>query len=155
MHLAEDSSNQRGGIFMIQANRNKYLETAIQTASPAQLLIMLCDGAIRFCKTGIESIKQNKMEEANTNFVKAQDIIVEFVITLDKESPVAEGLIQLYDYFVFLLIEANTKKKVEPAEEVLGYLVELKETWVQAAIAAKNAQSVESRKMVHAEAKHG
>jgi flagellar protein FliS len=151
MHLAEDSSsNQRGGFFMIQANRNKYLETAIQTATPAQLLIMLVDGAIRFTKTGIESIKQNKFEEANTNFVKAQDIIIEFVITLDRNASIAEGLLQLYDYFVFLLIEANTKKKIEPAEEVLGYLLELKETWVQAAMVSK-----QNNKSSEAAVKHG
>lgn len=135
--------------------QNKYMETAVTTATPAQLLIMLCDGAIRFCKGGIEATKQKKFEEANKNFSKAQDIIVEFVITLDKTAPIAEGLVQLYDYFVYLLIEANISKKVEPAEEVLGYLVELKQTWVQAAMAAKKTQSGESREMAHAEAKHG
>ncbi len=30
------------------SQQNKYLETALQTATPAQLLIMLTDGAIRF-----------------------------------------------------------------------------------------------------------
>jgi flagellar protein FliS len=118
---------------MVQQQKNKYLEATVQTATPAQLLIMLCDGAIRFCKLGIEAIHNNKHEEANTNLCKVQDIISEFVITLDLQSPIAEGLINLYDYFVFRLIEANTKKSVEPAEEVLKYLIELKAIWVEAA----------------------
>jgi flagellar protein FliS len=118
----------------MQAQRNKYLETAVQTATPAQLLIMLYDGAIRFCKAGIEAIRHNQAEDANRNLVRAQDIIHEFMITLDPNSPLSEGLNRLYDYFVQRLIEANMKKQTEPAEEVLAHLIELKETWVQAAM---------------------
>ncbi|RTE07942.1 flagellar export chaperone FliS [Paenibacillus whitsoniae] len=118
---------------MIQAQRNKYLENTVQTASPAQLLIMLCDGAIRFCRAGIEALKNHNHQDANTNLVKVQDIISEFTITLDRNAPIAEDLLRLYEYFNHRLIEANIKKTAEPAEEVLGYLIELKETWLQAA----------------------
>ncbi len=114
-----------------QQQRNKYLQTSVQTATPAQLLIMLYDGAIRFCKGGIEAIKTQNAEEANRCICRAEDIIMEFVVTLDKSSPVAEGLVKMYDYMYFKLIEANTNKTIEPLEEVIGYLVELKETWVQ------------------------
>mgnify|MGYP000675226681 CR=1 FL=1 len=115
-----------------QQQRNKYLQTSVQTATPAQLLIMLYDGAIRFCKGGIEAINSNNVEEANRCIGRAEDIIMEFVVTLDKSSPVADGLVKVYDYMYFKLIEANTYKTIEPIEEVLGYLVELKETWIQA-----------------------
>jgi flagellar protein FliS len=46
---------------------------------------------------------------------------------------VSEGLLKLYDYFYYLLVQANVKKDVKPLHEVLEYLTELKETWVQAA----------------------
>ncbi|MDD9271813.1 flagellar export chaperone FliS [Paenibacillus sp. GCM10023248] len=118
---------------MIQAQRNKYLENTVQTASPAQLLIMLCDGAIRFCRAGIEALKNTNYQDANTNLVKVQDIISEFSITIDRNAPISGDLLRLYEYFIYRLIEANMKKSVEPAEEVLGYLIELKETWLQAA----------------------
>lgn len=113
--------------------RNKYLETTVQTANPAQLLVMLYDGAIRFCRQGIEAIKENKYSDANTNLLKAQKIINEFMITIDRSSSVADGLLRLYEYFNMRLVEANTQKNTEPAEEVLGHLIELKETWFQAA----------------------
>lgn len=117
----------------LQQQRNKYLETTIQTASPAQLLIMLYDGAIRFCRQGIEAIKGNNYSEANTNLLKVQDIISEFIITIDRSSPISENLLNMYEYINMRLIEANLKKDIEPAEEVLGHLLELKETWYQAA----------------------
>ncbi|MDQ8734015.1 flagellar export chaperone FliS [Paenibacillus sp. LHD-38] len=112
--------------------RNKYIQNTIQTATPGQLLIMLYDGAIRFCRQGIEAIKEQRYSDANTNLLKVQDIISEFVITIDRSNPVSENLIKLYEYFNTRLIEANMKKSIEPAEEVLGYLVDLKETWIQA-----------------------
>jgi flagellar protein FliS len=117
---------------MIQTHQNKYLEASVQSATPAQLLIMLCDGAIRFCKQGIKSIEEKKYEEANRNICRVQDIVSEFVITLDTSSPIAEGLVLLYDYFIFRLIEANTTKTKEPIEEVMNMFVDLKNTWFEA-----------------------
>lgn len=112
--------------------RNKYMQNSIQTASPGQLLIMLYDGAIRFCRQGIEAIKEQRYSDANVSLLKVQDIISEFVITIDRSNPLSENLLKLYEYFNMRLIEANMKKDTAPAEEVLGYLVDLKETWFQA-----------------------
>jgi len=117
---------------ILQQKTNKYLETAVLTASPNQLMMMLYDGAIRFCRMGVEAIKQHDYAEANNNLLKCQNIIREFMMTIDQGAPVADGLIRLYDYFISRLIEANTQKSAEPAEEVLGYLVELKTTWLLA-----------------------
>ncbi|KRE97939.1 flagellar export chaperone FliS [Paenibacillus sp. Soil766] len=125
---------------MIQPQQNKYLETTIQSATPAQLLILLCDGAIRFCKQFIEALKVNNYEEANRNVIKVQDIIKEFIITLDLNAPISQDLLVMYDYIEFRLLEANMHKSMTSAEEVLGYLQELKSTWMEAnkiAVSAK------------------
>ena len=68
---------------MLPSQQNKYLETSIQSATPAQLLIMLYDGAIRFCRMGIDSTKKGNIEDAHKYFCKTQDIVQEFIITLD------------------------------------------------------------------------
>lgn len=127
---------------MLQASmRNKYLENSIQTATPAQLLIMLYDGAIRFCKIGSEAIKKKDYSTANENLCKAQAIVNEFIVTLDRNTNVAETLLPLYQYMNAQLVEANLRKNVELVDEVLGYLTDLKETWMQAARAANAAQA--------------
>ncbi|SDE50377.1 flagellar protein FliS [Paenibacillus sp. UNCCL117] len=122
---------------MINQPRNKYMETSIQTATPAQLLMMLSDGAIRFCKLAVEALNQRNYEEANLNIGKVQAILGELAATLDHTAPIAEGLLKLYDYFIHRLIEANVKKSPEIAEEVLDFLRELKETWLEAARISK------------------
>lgn len=126
---------------MIQSQRNKYLETSVQTASPAQLLIMLFDGAIRFCRSGIEGIKNRNFEDANANLIRVQNIIGELDATLNKKIAISEDLSRLYEYFIFRLIEANLQKSAEPAEEVLTYLIEFRDTWMQASKIASGALS--------------
>jgi len=126
---------------MQQPHRNKYLETSVQTASPAQLMIMLWDGAIRYSKLSIEAMNNGNYQDANSNLQRVQDIISEFMITLDRTSSIAEGLLSLYDYFQRRLIEANIQKRVDYIEEVMGFLIEMKETWVQAAMMAKTGST--------------
>jgi flagellar secretion chaperone FliS len=118
---------------MLQNQQNKYLATTIQTATPGQLLIMLCDGAIRFSRLAIEALHKRQLEEAHRNLLKVQDIVKEFMSTLNPEYSISKNLMSLYEYFLHQLTQANLKKAVEPVEEVLGYLLELKETWILAA----------------------
>ena len=126
---------------MLQAQRNKYFQTTVQTASPAQLLIMLYDGAIRFSRMAIDAIEKNQLQEAHNYLMRVQDIINEFVVTLDRSSPLAGQLLQLYEYFNRRLIEANMKKDAEPVCEVLDHLVLLKETWIEASKSLQSKQA--------------
>jgi len=130
---------------MISSPYEKYRQNAVQT-SPGQLLIMLYDGAIRFTLAAIDGINQKDYAKSNTNFGKAQAIVSEFRASLDRSYEVAENLDRLYEYMGYLLIQANIKKDVASAEEALGYLKDLRETWVEANKLAPAAVS---------EAKHG
>ncbi|GGF96461.1 flagellar export chaperone FliS [Paenibacillus aceti] len=118
---------------MITSPYDKYKKTSVQTSTPSQLLLMLYDGAIRFVRGGIEGIKEQDHNKTNTQLNKAQAIISELTATLDRSYEVSEGLAALYEYMNHLLIEANIKKQEGPAEEALGYLLELRESWAQAA----------------------
>jgi flagellar protein FliS len=54
-------------------NRNKVL-----TASPAELTLILYEGAIKFCNIAIIGLEQNDMEKTHNNIVKVENIIEEF-----------------------------------------------------------------------------
>lgn len=118
---------------MIMSPYDKYRQSSVQTSSPAQLLLMMYDGAIRFTRMGLEGIKGQDFQQANTFLNKTQTIVNELIITLDHKFEVSQGLSSLYEYINYLLIQANIKKEAAPAEEALGYLIELRETWAQAA----------------------
>ncbi|WP_106767242.1 flagellar export chaperone FliS [Paenibacillus faecalis] len=118
---------------MISSPYDKYRQSSVQTSTPAQLLLMTYDGAIRFCRGGLDGLKAQDYEKANTFLNKTQTIVSELIVTLDYNFEVSKGLASLYEYINYLLIQANIKKDTAPAEEALGYLVELRETWSQAA----------------------
>ncbi|MFK0524694.1 flagellar export chaperone FliS [Paenibacillus illinoisensis] len=117
---------------MITSPYEKYRQSSVQTSTPGQLLLKLYDGAIRFIKAGMEGLKNQDIQLANLNLGKAQTIVSELMSTLDSSYEVSKGLSAMYEYVNYLLVEANIKRATEPAEEALGYLIELRETWAEA-----------------------
>lgn len=113
----------------IQNGYNNYAREKILNASPAQLTLMLYDGAIKFCNIAIAAIEKNEIEKAHTNIVKVENIIAEFRATLNFKYPVAQEFENVYAYIARRLLEANMKKDKEILEEVLTHLRTMRETW--------------------------
>ena len=55
-----------------------YQKNKVMTASPAELTLMLYEGAIKFINVAIMGIDQKNIEKAHNNIVKATRIIEEF-----------------------------------------------------------------------------
>lgn len=135
---------------MITSPYDKYRQSSVQTSNPAQLVIMLYDGAIRFVKTAMDGLAQKDNEKANLNLGKAQTIVSELMSTLDRSYDISKSLYSLYEYTNYLLVEANIRKDVAKAEEAVGYLTDLRETWLQASkIAAGQEASPVSTESAH------
>ncbi len=107
----------------------QYNNSKILTASPAELTLMLYEGAIKFCNIAIMGIEQNDINKAHTNIVKVERIIEEFQSTLNYKYPVANEFNEVYTYIYRRLVEANVKKDKEILEEVLGHLRVMRDTW--------------------------
>ena len=116
---------------------NAYQKNAIMTASSAELTLMLYEGAIKFCNIAIIGVEENDIEKAHNNIVKVENIIGEFIATLNHKYPVAKDFENVYNYLMDSLIEANMKKDKEILEEVLGYLREMRDTWKEVMKRAK------------------
>ena len=99
------------------------------TATPAEVTLMLYEGAIKFCNIAIMAIENNEMEKAHINIMKTQRIIEEFRNTLDRQYEVAEDFDRIYVYVLRRLFDANIKKDKEILEEVNGHLRSLRDTW--------------------------
>ena len=107
-----------------QYNTNK-----IMTASPAELTLMLYEGAIKFCTIAIMAIEQKDVQKANNNIIKVQKIIEEFRTTLDHKYSVAQDFDRVYVYLLQRLLEANIHKDKEILEEVNTHLRSMRDTW--------------------------
>lgn len=115
---------------MITNNRYAaYENSRIMTASPAELTLMLYEGAIKFCNIAIVAVEKNEIEKAHHNIIKVENIITEFQATLDHKYPVAKEFDEVYTYLQQRLLEANMKKDKEILEEVLKHLRTMRDTW--------------------------
>jgi flagellar protein FliS len=111
---------------------NAYKQQQILTASPEELTLMLYNGAIRFVNESIKALENKDLEKANRANQRAQDIIREFMCTLDMQYEISKGYYQLYDYLSYRLIQANIKKDKDQLIEARGILQELRDAWGQA-----------------------
>lgn len=106
-----------------------YKGNSIKTATPAELTLMLYEGAIKFCNIALMAVEKDDIEKVNLNIIKAERIINELRASLDFAYPVANQFEMVYEYIYKRLIEANIKKDTEILEEALGYIREMRDTW--------------------------
>ena len=107
----------------------QYNNSKILTASPAELTLMLYEGAIKFGNMAIMAIDEKNVEKAHINIVKAQKIIDHFRITLDMNYPVAQDFERVYAYLAERLVQADVHKDKEIMEEVCTHLRSMRDTW--------------------------
>ena len=108
---------------------NVYKGTKINTASPAELTLMLYDGAIKFCNIALLGFEQNDTEKINNYIKKTLNIITEFRSTLDFKYPTAKDFDMVYDYIYRQLVDANVKKDQACLEEAQDRIREMRDLW--------------------------
>ena len=114
---------------------NQYQNNQILNATPERILIMLYDGAIRFCRQAIQAMDEGNKQQVSEKISRAMAIICEFSNTLNHEvgGEIASDLDALYSYMTRELAKANLKNERKPLETVEELLVGLRETWMEAA----------------------
>lgn len=109
----------------------QYKNSKVLTASPAELTLMLYEGAIKFCNMAVMAMENGEIEKAHHNIVRVQRIIDEFRNTLDRKYPVAADFDRIYVYLLQRLFDANINKDKEILEEVLTHLRSMRDTWIE------------------------
>jgi len=120
----------------------QYRQQQVSAAPPERLLLMLFDGALRFCGQAVKSLQEKRNDAAHYSLTKAQDIVMELIGSLNMEYEIAQNLYSLYYYLYRRLVEANVKKDADIVEEVAGFLRELRGVWHEAAAKAKSEGAV-------------
>ncbi len=117
-----------------QLHRARYVQDAIETASPARLLTMLYDRLVRDIAGAELAIATSTFSEANTLLLHAQDIVLELQSSLDTRTwSGAQGLSALYTYLYGELITANTTKDAARLAVCLRIVEPLRSAWHEAA----------------------
>ncbi|GAA0862732.1 flagellar export chaperone FliS [Paraclostridium tenue] len=118
---------------MYKANPyNTYKQNSVNTASKEQLLLMLLDGAVKYTKIARLAIIDKNMERAHKELVRVQDIFLELMITLDKDSSkYMQNLYNVYEFIKNELSRANIKKDVNIIDNVLPLIEEIRDMWYE------------------------
>ncbi len=108
-----------------------YQNSKILTASGADLTLMLYEGAIKFCNLALIGFEKKDIMKINTNIQKAEKVITELQVTLDRRYPVANDFDNVYKYIQGKLFQANIKKDPELLEEALNQIRDMRDIWKQ------------------------
>lgn len=125
---------------MVNSPYQQYQRTQAETASKGRLVIMLYQGALRFTNKAILENDEGNLEQAHANAIRAQEIIMELMTTLDMDTGrVAVNLHRLYEYIFERLVQANVKKDSALFQEVVDLLRELLPAWEEAVRATERS----------------
>lgn len=113
---------------------SQYVDNQVMTATPGKILIMAYDASIRFGRIALERMKEGNLYEQGININKMQNIIMELMNTLnaDANPQLAASLETLYVYMYDQLTQANINDDEKNLENVIGMLMELRASWVEA-----------------------
>jgi flagellar protein FliS len=111
-----------------------YRDSAILTAPPERLVVMLYDGVNRFLIQGATALRAGDLAIMNDNLRRAEAIITELRATLDlSQGEIAANLESIYSFCQRLLLEARLKQDPAKIEHVAKLLHDLREAWDEAA----------------------
>jgi len=112
---------------------NVYKTNTVNYASKEQMLLMLVEGAVKFCKIGRQAIVDKDIKRAHNALTRTQDIFSELMVSLDTTQ--GEWAVQLFNVYAFIkekLIEANMSKNLEILDEIIPLVEDINETWKEA-----------------------
>ena len=125
---------------MMTNARAAYMDASVATASPARLLVMLCERLVLDVTRGLEAQRTGQVQEAHHQLVHAQEIILELRSSLHVEDwEGGPALASIYDYLHTELVRANVLKDAGITEGCLSLVTDLCATWREAALANANA----------------
>ncbi len=115
----------------------QYNASKIMTASPAELTLLLYEGAIKFGNISIVKMEQKDIEGAYKNILKVGKIIDYLRETLDMKYAVAQDFENIYSYLSRRILECQTTKDPAIMEEVVRHLRSVRDNWKEVMKRAK------------------
>src|SRR3954452_7786337 len=114
------------------APTSAYKESAVLTAPPEQLVLMLYDGIHRFLFQATVAMRGGDYVMTNNKLQRAEAIIDELIATLDHSAgEISDRLNAIYLYSRRCLIDARIEKSPEKIEHVQRLIKEIRDAWAQ------------------------
>ncbi len=114
-----------------------YQRMQAETSTPGQLIALLYDAMVRSLDRAQTGLEQRDLETAQAPLLRAQDIVLELIASLNVEEDgdagvMARQLAPLYEYMYRRLLEASIHKDVSAVGEVRRLIVPVRDAWSNA-----------------------
>jgi flagellar secretion chaperone FliS len=108
-----------------------YRESAVLSAQPEQLVVMLYDGARRFLHQAAIAMGEGQVELAHRKLRRTEDILLHLREVLDKEQggEIATRLESIYLFCQSYLLKARLDRDPAKIDKVSSMLGELRDAW--------------------------
>lgn len=118
---------------MAATGTDVYLQTAILTAPPEKLQLMLYEGAIRFASQAKEKMREKNYEASCELLCRAQNIVLELLCGLRPElNPLLCGrLAGIYSFVYRRLVDANTHRDSTACSDAISVLTVQRDIWLE------------------------
>jgi flagellar protein FliS len=112
---------------------DEYLVTAVMTATPQKLHLMLLDAALRQCEATRQAWKNLNADAARTALVKAQDIVTELLASLNygEHPELTARIAGVYRFIFQMLVAAHVHEDAKSLADATQLLEIERETWRQ------------------------
>jgi len=114
-----------------------YRRQNVMTANSLDLIVLLYDALKKNILLGKKGIIKKDAYAAHTHLMKAQEILTELVNSLDMNYEISEDLLNLYEFFIINIGDANLKKDPEPLNPVIEMVETLRSAWAEISVSNK------------------
>lgn len=119
---------------MQAAAHQTYRRMQTATASPGELIGMLYDALVRNLTRAESGLRSHDIEQSHQALLRAQDIILELIASLDVRADgdagsIARQMAPLYEYMYRRLLHASVHKDAAPVAEVRTLVQPVREAW--------------------------
>lgn len=112
-------------------NIKQYHNIQVMTSDRVRLVIMLCEGVLKFNKSAEKAIEKGDIEGRSNAINRSIAIVSELSNSLNMEQggEIAHNLSRLYDFSIEQLTAANRNNSTVPIDAVTRVFNELKAGW--------------------------
>ena len=111
--------------------QDAYKRQDVLTASPIDLIVMLYDALRRNIIMGKRGITNKNVPMAHKHLMKAQMILTELINSLDMSYEISTELLDLYEFALKSIADANMHKDIEPLDPIVEMVDSIKEAWLE------------------------
>ena len=122
--------------------QDAYRKQDVLTAGPVDLIVMLYDALKKNIVLGKRGIVKKDVQTAHKHLIKAQLILTELVNSLDMNYQISEELLELYEFALRSIADANMHKDIEPLDPVIEMVDNIREAWKEVSTMTKGQMSL-------------